>query len=102
MYRIKGLTWWPEELPSEEEMQNGIKNLEKHNWKVDYVITHSPPASVIALLGHGAYKQDILTEYLEDIKSKIDYKRWFMGHMHRNQALNDKDILLYEQIIRIV
>ena len=40
MYRIKGLTWWPEELPSEEEMQNGIKNLEKHNWKVDYVITH--------------------------------------------------------------
>lgn len=102
MFRIKGITWWEEELPSEEEMQNGIKNLEKHNWKVDYVITHSPPASVIALLGHGLYEQDILTKYLEDIRSKLDYKKHFMGHMHLNQALNDKDILLYEQIIRIV
>lgn len=102
MYRIRGFTWWDQELPSEEEMNNGIKNLEKHNWKVDYVITHTPPASVIALLGHGAYKQDILTEYLENIRSKLDYKKHFMGHMHCSKALNDKDILLYEQIIRIV
>ena len=102
MYRVEGLSWWQEELPSEEEMQNGIKNLEKHNWKIDYIITHSPPASIIALLGHGLYEQDILTKYLEDVRSKLDYKRHFMGHMHDNRQINEKDILLYEQIIRIV
>lgn len=102
MYRIKGLSYWEEELPSEEEMLNGIKNLEKHNWKVDYIISHTPPASVIALLGHGLYEQDILTKYLEEIRSKTEFKRHYMGHMHINHALNDKDILLYEQIIRIV
>lgn len=102
MYRIKGLSWWEQELPTDEEMQNGIKNLEKNDWKVDYILTHSPSASVIALLGQGMYKQDILTRYLEDIRSKTEYKRWFMGHMHQDKAVNDKDILLYEQIIRIV
>ena len=102
MFRVKGLSWWEEELPSEEEMNNGIKNLEKHNWEVDYIITHSPPASVIALLGHGLYEQDILTKYLEDIRSKLNYKHHFMGHMHVDEAMNDKDILLYEQIIRII
>lgn len=101
MYRIKGLSWWSEELPSEEEMQNGIDNLEKHNWKVDYILSHTPPASVIALLGHGLYEQDRLTKYLEDIRSKTEFKRHFMGHMHIDQQLNDKDILLFEQIIRI-
>ena len=102
MYRVKGLDWWSEELPSEEEMQNGIDNLEKHAWKVDYILSHTPPASVIALLGHGLYEQDILTRYLEEIRRKTEYKRHYMGHMHINKALNDKDILLYEQIIRIV
>ena len=102
MYRIRNLSWWEEELPSEAEMQNGIANLEKHNWKVDYIITHSPPASVIALLGQGLYEQDILTKYLEEIRSKTEYKQWFAGHMHVDRMINYKDILLYEQIIRIV
>lgn len=101
MFRVKGLSWWAEELPSAEEMQNGINNLEKHNWKVDYILSHTPPASVIALLGHGLYEQDKLTKYLEDIRSKTEFKRHWMGHMHVNRQVNDKDILLYEQIIRI-
>ena len=102
MYRVKGLSWWEEELPSQDEMDNGFINLQKENNKVDYVITHSPSASVIALLGHGLYEQDILTQYLEEIRQLTEYKRWFMGHMHVNKAINDKDILLYEQIIRIL
>ena len=102
MFRVKGITWWEQELPSEEEMQNGITNLEKHNWKVDYIISHTPPASVIALLGHGLYEQDILTKYLEDIRSKTEFKRMFSGHMHVDRQLNERDILLYEQIVRIV
>lgn len=102
MFRIDHVSWWDRELPSEEEMQEGIDNLEKHDWKVDYILSHTPPASVIALLGRGLYEQDRLTKYLEEIRCKTEYKRFFSGHMHVNRAMNDKDILLYEQIIRIV
>ena len=102
MYRIKGLSYWSEELPNPDEMNDGIANLEEHNWKVDYIITHSPPASVIALLGQGLYEQDKLTEYLEFIRQNTEYKKHLMGHMHINRAMNDKDILIYEQIIRII
>ena len=70
--------------------------------KVDYIITHSPSASVVALLGWGLYEQDILTRYLEEIRCKTEYKRHYFGHMHDNRLINDKDILLYEQIVRIV
>ena len=101
MYRIKGLSWWSQELPTEEEMETGRKHLAKHNNKVDFIITHSPSASQIAVLGAGLYKQDRLTRYLEEIKSSIEYKKHFSGHMHINKAMNDKDIILYEQIIRI-
>lgn len=39
-YRIIGESWWSQELPSEEEMQEGLLNLQKTDYKVDYVITH--------------------------------------------------------------
>ena len=102
LFRINKISWWDRELPFEEEMQNGIRNLEKHDWKVDYILSHTPPASVIALLGHGLYEQDRLTEYLEEVRWKTEFKRHFAGHMHVDRILNDKDILLYEQIVRIV
>ena len=101
MYRIKGISWWEQELPTQGEMDSGIENLERIGNKVDYIITHSPSASVIALLGHGLYKQDVLTRYLEDIRSKVEYKKHFCGHMHVDKAVNEKDIILYEQIIRL-
>lgn len=102
LFRVNGVTWWKEELPSLNEMDNGWEKLEACHYKVDYVLTHSPAASVIALLGQGLYEQDHLTVYLETIRQQLQYKRWFAGHMHVNKAVNDKDILLYEQIIRIV
>lgn len=103
MYRVKGLSWWEEELPSEEEMQNGIKNLRQHNNQVDYIITHSPSTSELYLMdGKGLYETDVLTNYLEEIKATTQYKEHLFGHMHINKAINDKDICLYEQIVRIL
>lgn len=102
MFRIDHVSWWSREMPSEEEMQNGIENLKKHDNKVDYIITHSPSASVIAMLGQGLYEQDRLTRYLEEIKQNTEYKLHMCGHMHIDRQVTDKDILLYEQIIRIL
>lgn len=103
MYRVKGLSWWEEELPIEEEMNNGIFNLQKENNKVDYILTHSPTTSELYLMGgKGLYQPDILTNYLEEIKSTIDYKAHYFGHMHCNMAISNKDICLYERIVRII
>ena len=102
MFRVKNLSWWEEEMPTKEEMENGIKNLEVLNNKVDYIISHTAPASIIAILGSGLYKVDDCEKYLEDIKVNAEYKNWFFGHMHDNRRINDKDYLLYEQIVRIV
>ena len=103
MYRIKGLSWWEQELPSQKEMDNGLINLQKEINKVDYSITHSPSTSELYLMGgKGLYQSDILTNYLEEIRVNTEYKRHFFGHMHVNKAINDKDICLYEQIIRIL
>lgn len=101
LFRINHVSWWKEEMPSEEEMDEGLENLEKNNYKVDFVLTHCGPSSTASLFSHGYYKPDPLTNYLEKIRQKTEFERWFMGHYHDNYMINDKEIILYEQIMRI-
>lgn len=101
-YRINHVSWWEQEMPNAQEMEEGLMNLAKHDYKVDYIISHCCATSTMILLGGaGLYEADELSRYFEELRIKVDYKRWFFGHYHDNRAVNDKDILLYDTMIRI-
>ena len=105
LYRIHHVSWWERELPSEEEMDEGLANLKKHDNKVDYIITHSPYSSLLEQMfgGSGSYQKDCLTDYLQKIKETVEYKHFFFGHMHINETFSwERSTCLYEQIIRIL
>lgn len=97
-FRIRDFSWWDLELPTKEEMKNGINNLEKVNYKVDYIISHCCPTSVQALI-NPTYKRDILTDYLQQISEKCTFKRWYFGHYHDYKQVNSQFALLYENIV---
>lgn len=100
MYRIKRVSWWERELPSEQEMSEGIENLKKYGNKVDYIISHSPCTSDMFLMGgKGIYQPDIISNYLEEVRATTEYKKWYFGHMHINKQVSMQDICLYEQIL---
>ena len=101
-YRINHVSWWGQELSDEAEMQEGTDNLWAHNNTVDYIITHCCSTSTQRLLNNRLYEADRETDYLEYIKNNVDYKIWFFGHYHDNIDINDKEKLLYEQIVRIL
>ncbi len=100
-YRINHYSWWAQELPTEEEMEEGRRNLAAHGNAVDFIVTHCCASSTLALLGGGFYKPDYLTKYLEEIRQTTKFTKWFFGHYHDNKNINVEEILLYEQIIRI-
>lgn len=89
-----------QELPSEEEMEKGMRNLSLHDWNVDYVVSHCAPSSVAAVAGFS--DEDRLTQYLEKICERISFQYWFFGHYHDNYQVLGKHIMLYEQIIQII
>ena len=100
-YRINHLSWWKEELPSDEEMEEGRKNLQKHGNQVDFIVTHCCSTSMEALISQGMYQPDLLTDYLEEIRQTVKFRKWFFGHYHDNQNVNAEEIMVYEQMVRI-
>lgn len=96
MYRVRGLTWWDEELPSILEEENAWANLAKCDNEVDLVITHCAPTSIQGMLGFN--NEDYLNEFLEDVYSKVTFKHWFFGHYHTEEDFG-KFTCLYQKIL---
>lgn len=101
MVRINHISWWRDELPSKEEMDRGIKNLDKHENKVDFVISHCLPTSMAAAFGY--YDTDKLNQYFEKLleQGKLRFEKWYCGHYHRESRFGDF-IIKYENIERII
>ena len=68
-------------------------------WTVDYIITHSPPSGLAERLDR---PRDELTDFLEEIRQKASYRSWMFGHCHRDQAIDEKHLLLWEQVVRVI
>lgn len=103
-FRIVHESWWPQELPNEDEMNEGRKNLEKVDYKVDYVITHCCSSGLQAILDKGPgrlYQNDVLTDYLQEIEDKLEYKHWYFGHYHCDWCVDEKHTLLYNGMVAL-
>lgn len=104
-YRIVGKSWWPEELPSESEKEYALDTLDKSGWKCDYVLTHTPPASVVKAYGKATgedYIPDDASLFLENVKENLDYRHWFSGHLHDNFDPSRKEHILYSEIYKLL
>lgn len=88
-------------LLCEECNKKRSNNFEKVNYKVDYIISHCCPTSVQTIL-NPSYKNDILTDYLQEILEKCEFKKWYFGHYHHNNQVNSHFALLYEDIVPLV
>jgi hypothetical protein len=103
-YRTENVSWWKEEMPSKEEYDEGIRNLELNSWTVDYIVTHTCPVEVQNILIQKFNKSLEITElneYLSKVNTKIDYKHWYFGHNHLDENLTNKHTILYNNIIRV-
>lgn len=99
-FRINHISWWKQELPTQDEMDFGISTLKQHGNKVDFVISHCCPQEIASMNGY--HTPDILTSYFDGIARQIKFDKWFFGHYHNNNTTYSKFVMLYENIERIL
>ena len=95
--RKEGKNWWSRELPSENEINVAIKNLTEANWKVDIVITHCAPSTIQRLI-NPSYDENILTDFLDNVKEKLIFEKWYFGHYHIDKQIDKKLFAVFNSI----
>ena len=103
--RREGESWWSQELPTYEELDEGFANLKRYNNKVDYIITHScgqralmyPRLRIAADIKISCPESHLLSNF-EDI---VDFKHWYFGHFHIDAKLSDKYTVLMHEVVKL-
>lgn len=103
LYRKADVSWWARELPSIEEYNEAFKNLAKHGYKVDYILTHCAPEETVTALGMpfmSIRKLNDLTSMLDTIAQTTSFKAWYFGHYHDDVDFG-KYHLMYQKIVEL-
>ena len=96
--RKEGISWWPEEQITEEDIQKAKFNLKRYNNKVDYLLTHTGGVNVCASLG---FKPTISDVRLSQILNTFQYDYHYLGHYHVDRIIDNKTRIFYNDIKEI-
>lgn len=104
--RVEGETWWKEEMPTYEELDEAVRNLRNYQNQVDYIITHSCSERALQYpdlkmsIGQKCFSPEVqMLSYLEDI---VTFKHWWFGHFHIDAELGSKYTAILHRIVKIV
>lgn len=110
-FRQPGETFWEQEAITDQDVEEGKRNLEKVDFKVDYIVTHNPPLAIIERLKEVLVSAKVDFPYhligkMERTKSNflldwffknVKFDLWFCGHLHMDEYIS-KTYVLYDQI----
>lgn len=90
----------PPSMPTDDEMQYAVENIQKHHRQVDLIVTHEAPASVKRMIDRGATVND-LNMFLDTVMKNTRYDKWFFGALHKDRAVSDKLVCVFEDVYRV-
>lgn len=101
-YRIEHESYWSNEVINNNDIDIAFNELNKVDNKVDFVLTHTCPSSVLKseidsldelvsnykMKLQFALENDPSVNFLEEIKNKVEFSNWFFGHFHLDKSFS--------------
>ncbi len=87
-------------MPTDEQLQYAVENLQKQNKRVDIIITHEAPASVKRLIRRDSNIND-MNIFLDTMIHNVRYKKWYFGSLHTDRVLSEQITCVWQEVIRV-
>lgn len=100
--RIEDNPWLKYEIPSKEELLEGANNLEKHDCKIDIIVTHEPSTTIKGFLKLGdteAVRVTALNTYFDNLAKCSEFKHWYFGSLHLDKYISNKYIGVHKAVV---
>lgn len=97
--RVEGENWWPEEMPTAEEMEACTRLLSEHGNRVDYILTHDAPTRLMDFAGVPEEDLNELNDYFDKLLSTVQYRKWLFGRYHRDINVSPKARCVFLDVV---
>ena len=97
--RRQNVTYWAEELPSNDDYREASANLARVGRNVDIVVSHTAPAGIIRQMGYSPNVHEAeLAGFLDWVMCDVGFGEWFFGHWHVDLDFDNIHALLYRVV----
>ena len=86
-------------MPTDEELEYAVVNLQEQRRHVDLIITHEAPASVKRMIDRSAEIND-LNIFLDTVMHNTRYRKWYFGSLHTDRAVSENLICVFEEVYK--
>lgn len=86
-------------MPTDEELEYAVVNIEEQRRRVDLIVTHEAPASVKRLIDRNACIND-LNIFLDTVMHNTRYEKWYFGSLHEDRPVSENLICVFEEVHR--
>lgn len=115
-WREPNKSWWPQEMPSDEEKTEAAENLAKYPfsentcppgaimtenvdgkyYRVNYILTHTAPEKTMYRF-HPEHREEApLNNFLQWVEEHVVYDHWYFGHLHEDKDIwKNQTVLFY-------
>lgn len=100
--RYENDTWSSKEIPTREQLVEGVDNLEKCDGAVDIVVTHEPPAKLkefMLLKSNARVNISGVNNYLEEMSEACTYSHWYFASLHIDKYISKNHVSLFRNIV---
>lgn len=87
-------------MPTDEEYQEAISNLDKYHRSVDIIITHEAPASVKRLINKESEINE-LNLFLDTLLHNTKFDNWFFGSLHTERQISNNMYCVWHEVYKI-
>ena len=85
--------------PTQSDFEQAKKALQKHNNKVDYIVSYEPPTLITDFLALNKDISDSHSYYLDEISQNAEFERWFFGRHHLDKIIPPKYFAVFNNVI---
>ena len=89
---------WIKELPTDEELEEGLRNLEQHGNEADFIISYEPPARMIEFIDIGKTSRNHINTYLDKVLDTAKFKMWYFGKRHINKLIPPRYRCIFDAV----
>ena len=97
--RREGESWWPQEMPTEEEVARGEEALARLGSQVDLIVTHECSGRLYRFLYPQRERVSLLGAFFDRVSESCGYKLWAFGCFHLDKRIPPKTRALFQEIV---
>lgn len=101
-HREPGVSWWADELPQPQVLEEARARLAALDNQVDYIVTHDCSSTLQGCLSSAPDHINHLSAFFDQLQTTCRFKRWFFGCYHLDRTIPPHYRAIYQDVVPVM